>query len=137
MFTYKNEIEAMVTPDKIWSLYSNVSQWPAWDVTMEKVELQGEFQAGTKGTMYMKGIPPLSFELFDVKQNERFVVIAIMGDIKVNMGHFITKNGTVLKLTHTIEIDGGIEAQIQGIGNGISSSIPPSMEQLVSMAKGN
>lgn len=136
MFYYKNDIETSAKDTDIWALYEDVSKWPDWDVTMEKVELHDGFATGTKGLMQMKGAPPLSFELQDVTQGSRFKVIAEMGEISVVMDHLLDTSSGKVMLTHTVEIQGGNENQIQGIGNGISQAIPASMERLISLAKG-
>lgn len=135
MFSYENTIKGNFDRKKIWEFYSNVEKWSEWDTTINAVELQGNFTNGTHGIMHIKNMPPLTFILEDVAEDDNFTVVSVMGDLKVSMGHFIETQDIDITVTHTIKIEGGNEAQIQGIGIGISKQIPDSMTKLAELSK--
>lgn len=136
MFQYENTVKGKMDIEKVWNLYSDVSRWSEWDSDMQKVVLEGEFVAGTKGTMFMKEMPPLPFALDDVQNGKAFVNTSVLGEITVTFGHFIsmTESGEHV-LKHTVTITGTNEAQLQGMGQGIVANIPANMTKLYQLAR--
>lgn len=136
MFKYENIIRGKMKIEKVWDLYSNVNQWPKWDTEMQSVDLEGKFVPGTKGTMFMKGMPPMPFTLDEVEKGKKFVNSSTFGNITVQFGHFITDEGNnEYTLKHTVVITGPNDEQLQGMGQGIVSNIPDSMEKLFQLSK--
>ena len=132
MFFYEHEVKGNATIDKVWGQYADVSKWPNWDVSMNNVELNGTFESGTLGTMHMANMPPLPFVLADVEVGKQFTVVCKMGDIRVSMGHFLSADaGEQISIRHTIQIEGGHDEQIKGMGAGMSSQVPSAMNKLM------
>lgn len=131
MFYYENEVAGKMDLNMLWGFYSDVNKWPEWDAGMEKVELSGVFEKGTKGVMYMIGMPPLPFTLEEVETEKKFVNSSGMGEIVVQFGHFISKDSKdTYTVKHTVTITGPDDEQIQAMGSGIVAGIPASMKKL-------
>lgn len=136
MFKYENIVRGKMKTDKLWDLYSNVNQWPEWDTEMQSVDLKGEFIPGTVGIMHIKNMPPLPFTLDEIEKEVKFTNSSKLGDITVQFGHFIIDEGNnEYTLKHTVLITGPNDEQLQGIGQGIVSNIPKSMEKLFQLSK--
>jgi hypothetical protein len=136
MFCYEHTVSGKMDFGEVWLRYADVSRWPEWDLDMESVTLDGSFASGTPGTMFMKGMPPLPFKLDEVEVGISFVSSTVLGDAVVQFGHFIIDEGNgEYTLKHTVTITGGDEAQVQGMGRGITASIPANMENLYRLAK--
>jgi len=136
MFQFENTIRGRMNIEKVWRLYSDVSQWSEWDSDMQKVTLEGEFVTGTSGTMFMKGMPPLPFTLNEVEKNKVFVNSSVLGEITVTFGHYIFEEGDEeYALKHTVTAMGPNEMQLQGIGQGIVANIPFNMERLFHLVR--
>ncbi|MCL2145625.1 MAG: hypothetical protein FWH45_00345 [Methanomassiliicoccaceae archaeon] len=122
--------------EKVWELYANVNKWSEWDSDMQNVVLEGKFVTGTKGTMYIKEMPPLPFVLDEVQNGKVFINSSVLGEIVVQFGHFISEDGNgECTLKHTVTITGPNEAQLQGMGQGIVLNIPGNMERLSQLAR--
>lgn len=136
MFYYENEVTGAMDETKLWDLYSNVTKWAAWDSSIDKVELNGEFVKGSTGVMHMHGMPPLPFTLEDVETGKTFINSSSISGITVQFGHFIAKNenGTYT-IKHTVTMTGAEDGKLQGMGKGIVSNIPASMAKLCALAK--
>ncbi|MDR2180407.1 MAG: hypothetical protein LBP21_08870 [Synergistaceae bacterium] len=136
MFQYEYTVKGKMDIGKVWALYSDVSQWPKWQPDMVKVELEGDFAAGTKGTEFMKEMPPMPFTLEEVERNKMFVDSSTFDDVTVKIGHFISDGGNgEHSLRHTVTITGPDEAQVQELGENIVADIPDSMAKLFELAK--
>ncbi len=136
MFNYENTITGKMNIEELWDLYSNVNRWHEWDTEMQKIELEGEFTTGTKGTMFMNGMPPLPFILDEVEKNKKFIDTSTLGNITVQFGHFIINEGNdVYTLKHTVTLTGASDEELEGIGKGIVSDLPESMEKLYQLSR--
>jgi hypothetical protein len=61
MWTFEYHHPTSARPDAVWSLWSDVSQWPEWDVDLDLVTLDGDFAAGSSGTLKPKGMDAFPF----------------------------------------------------------------------------
>ena len=59
MFTYEKSVTGKADIEKVWELYSDVTQWNLWDESVKSVQLSGPFCAGTYGVMEMTHGPNL------------------------------------------------------------------------------
>jgi hypothetical protein len=135
MFKYENMVRGKMKIEEVWNLYSNVNRWSEWDTDIQNVDLEGMFVKGTKGTMFMNGMPPLAFTLDVVEKGEKFINSSSLGDIAVQFGHYIIDEGNnEYTLKHTVQITGSDDNKLQGIGQGIVANIPISMEKLFQLA---
>ena len=63
MWTFEYSHPTNARPDAIWRLWSAVASWPDWDVDLELVTLDGEFVAGSRGTLKPRGMEVFPFVL--------------------------------------------------------------------------
>src|SRR5216117_3176265 len=63
MWTFEYEHPTTAAAEAVWALWSDVAQWPAWDDDLDAVSLDGDFSAGTSGTLKPKGMDPLAFTI--------------------------------------------------------------------------
>lgn len=135
MYNYKHTVKGIFDIDKLWNLYSNVSQWSSWDRSIDNAAMDGEFKEGMTGIMYMKNMPPLPFILDEVNERKSFSNSSSLGNIKVVFEHKIEecKNGEY-EITHSVKISGDEQEKLQGIGQGITAAIPNSMKNLTALS---
>lgn len=139
MWTYEHEVEGKVDLEKLWELYSDVSQWSKWDPSIEKVEMFGPFATGTKCTHHMTGMPPIEVTLTEVTPYKSFTDEAVMANwgITLQFGHTIEEKGEgVFVIRHTVVIMGeNAQAMGEKMGPGITGDIPSCMKTLLELAK--
>jgi Polyketide cyclase / dehydrase and lipid transport len=63
MWTFEYHHPTTAPADAIWRLWSDVASWPQWDVDLEVVTLDGDFVAGSRGTLKPKGMDVFPFVL--------------------------------------------------------------------------
>lgn len=131
MFKYEKTVSGNIDSKKLWELYSDVSRWKEWDTEVENVLLNGEFVQGSNGVMGMKNGQSLPFVIDSVDTEKEFTTISCLGAITVSFFHTITETS----ITHIVTIDGGVEAQMDGMGKGITASLPSTMDRLLSMVQ--
>ena len=131
MFKYEKTVLGNIDSKKLWELYSDVSRWKEWDTEVENVLLNGEFVRGSNGVMEMKNGQSLPFVIDSVDTEKEFTTISCLGAITVSFFHTITETS----ITHIVTIEGGVEAQMDGMGKGITASLPSIMDRLLSMVQ--
>jgi hypothetical protein len=135
MYTYEHTVNGTASLAKVWELYSDVSKWSAWDKGVKSVELSGAFTEGSQGVMEMVNGQKLPFSIRESNPGLSFSICSQMGPISISFDHILQEvNGTVT-ITHTVMIDGGDEQEMEGMGKGITASIPGCLECLISLAK--
>ncbi|MFJ3217561.1 SRPBCC family protein [Kitasatospora sp. NPDC086801] len=77
MWEYEHIITTTASPAQVWAYYLDTNAWPEWNVTMEKMQLDGAFKAGTTGVILAKEMgghsaDPAPFKLLEVAENEGF-----------------------------------------------------------------
>ncbi|MGN8131742.1 SRPBCC family protein [Paenarthrobacter sp. 22069] len=138
MWEYEHSIETNATPEAIWRLWSDVENWGAWNSEIEKIEINGPFEAGTQILMTPPGDDPIPLVIAEAVENERFVDEARFGGLLLRTTHRIDPAGQGrIRVVYRMEItgDGADEAGPQ-IGPGITADWPETMAALVKMAGG-
>lgn len=131
MFKYEKTISGNIDSKKLWELYSNVSRWKEWDTDVANVVLNGEFVHGSSGVMEMKNGQSLPFVIASVDTEKEFTTNSCLGTITVSFIHIITETS----ITHTVTIEGGVDAQMDGMGKGITANLPATIDRLLSMVQ--
>src|SRR2546429_8315909 len=49
MHLFECEATFEADPDAVWKVWTDVARWPEWDVSKEIAQLDGPFEAGTRG----------------------------------------------------------------------------------------
>ncbi|WP_160397148.1 SRPBCC family protein [Paenibacillus sp. MMS18-CY102] len=137
MFEFEHSVITKAKAETIWQLYSNLETWAVWDPYIH-VELQGEFEAGTKGTLQPRGKGVLSYELLKVTPLQFFSDITHMQElgIDVSLAHTIEPVGEGTRVTHKIIVTGP-NADTIGVqfGGEVSKRMPHTVESLVALAE--
>ncbi|MDE7425123.1 MAG: hypothetical protein K2N51_15795 [Lachnospiraceae bacterium] len=131
MFTYEKSMTGKGDIQKIWNLYSDVSNWNVWDKSIKSVKLSGNFCVGTNGLMEMADGQTLPFVLTECIDKKSFTTKSEIGSLIITFGHLLKEDENGVTITHTVTIDGGDENQMKGMGRGITAGIPDCLQQLL------
>jgi hypothetical protein len=92
----------------VWKVWTDVDNWPAWDVSKEIARLDGPFVPGTQGWAKQRGNLGGTFTITAVEPERRWVSECPLPLGKVAFNHLIEPqgNGRVL-VTKAVEVHGG------------------------------
>jgi hypothetical protein len=65
--------ESAAEPAAVWQLMADVSSWPRWNKAVERVELDGPFEAGTAGRLTPPGQEPLPYRDVEARPGEGYI----------------------------------------------------------------
>lgn len=133
MWQCECSIETKASPETIWALFSDVPGWVKWIAGLDRVEINGPFEAGTTFVMTPKGQGPVTSRLVEVKKNETFVDESTMGETVIRVTHRIQPIAPGrTRVTYAPQVSGPAAEEI---GKAISADFPSVLEALAASAE--
>ena len=73
MHLFECEATFEADPDAVWKVWTDVARWPEWDVSKEIAQLDGPFEAGTRGWARQRGNLGGAFTITEVDAGRHWV----------------------------------------------------------------
>jgi uncharacterized protein YndB with AHSA1/START domain len=137
MWEYEHGVETTAPSEVIWAHWTDVAASPEWNAGVERITIEGPFEAGTTFTMTPPGEEPIRMRLTEVIPNEIFIDEATATDIVVTTVHRLEAIGNGrTRITYRTEVTGPA-ADIIGpeIGPAITADFPDVLDALVARAE--
>ena len=135
---FEHSIVTKARKETIWALYSRVESWPLWDHGIEDVSLEGAFREGTRGKIKPEGQGLLSYRITLADSEKGFSDETVIDDLgaTIEFDHTFSDlpDGGVLLTNHVTVRCPDKEGTEREIGEGISSGVPKTMENITMMA---
>lgn len=119
MFKFTQSSTERVEKQKVWQLYADTNSWSQWDKGVKGVRLAG---------------PALPFCLNELVEGKSFSVKAELGSITVSFGHVLQEGAEGVTITHSVEVQGEDERQVNGLGQNIAAGLADCLQNLLTMA---
>jgi putative intracellular protease/amidase len=135
MWSAEHSVNAAAAPEAVWRRYRDVGTWPEWNGAVESVVLDGEFKAGTRGTLTPPHQGPLPFRVVSAVENEGYVSETEIADTvtlrTISRLTLLPDGGT--RITQRVELDGpGAPYFAQSFGSVIGAGLPRTLDALAS-----
>ena len=128
---FEESISISATPTNVFSVYTQVSEWPKWDLETEASALDGEFKVGSEGKIKPKGAPVSKIKLTEVTENESFTVECNLPFCKMHFVHLLQADGDNTKVINRLNFSGFLAPLFSRLlGKSISKTIPQSLAGL-------
>jgi Polyketide cyclase / dehydrase and lipid transport len=137
MWARESSVETSAAPEEVWRLWVDVEGWPDWNADIERIELIGEFAAGSRILMTPFGQEQVELIIAEVDEPEMFVDEVNLGDLVVRTIHRAQRveRGRT-RVTYRMEITGLAGDQLgPRIGPEASSDFPQILAALVARAE--
>jgi hypothetical protein len=127
------------TPEQIWALWSDVDNWPEWDLGLVACWLQGAFAPGTTFTLRPRGSDQdITATLNVVEPNRRFSDATVLPFGTLQAIHEIDTDSGMTKVTHTIVAEIAEEQAdffANAIWKNVEHGLKGSVEKLTALAE--
>jgi hypothetical protein len=134
-FKMEHSAESAGNPASVWERYEDVEEWREWSKGIEKSSLDGDFEAGSKGTAKAPNLPRGRFELVEVEPQRRFVSKAKWPGGTLILDHVIEPTDGGTRITHKATVRGPLDFLWSPlIGRIIKRELPASVERLAGLA---
>jgi prepilin-type processing-associated H-X9-DG protein len=95
-------------PAAVWKVWTDVARWPEWDVSKEIAQLDGPFEAGTRGWARQRGNLGGSFTITEVDAGRHWVSECPVPLGKVVFDHTLEPvPGGLVRVVKSAEVLGG------------------------------
>jgi hypothetical protein len=128
---FEESISILAEPQHVFSVYSAVAGWPAWDSEVEYASLNGEFKLGAEGKIKPKGAPESKIKITELTDMKSFTIECNLPLCKMHFIHVITPEGDGSIVKNMLEFT-GLLAPLFGrlIGKSIYKTMPSSLAGL-------
>ncbi|MFI9816299.1 SRPBCC family protein [Saccharothrix variisporea] len=131
-YEFEHSVEGSASVEAVWGLWSDVARWTEWDGDLESIELDGPFDAGTRGRMVMPGQPVIEFVLTEVVPGKGFTDETTVQGAVLRFAHEVEAVGAGrVKVTHRLVVEG---AAAEEFGPVVAEGLPEAVERLVALA---
>ena len=106
MWTYEHTAMSTASPEALWDVWSDMASWPDWNGGIERIEVDGPFEVGTRFTMTPPGEEPIPMRLVEVIPGLSFSDEMDGGDFVVLTVHRLDPLADGTRITYRTEISG-------------------------------
>ena len=136
MLIIKHTVETTASPEAIWEIWQDVTNWNTWDHGIEYSTIDGPFKAGTTRTLKPKGGPLVHTKLTAVEPKKLFIDEAKLTLARIIVSHFLTESNGNTHVTHQIEMTGPLAFFFAFvIGRNMKKNLPQEMAAMIKKAE--
>ncbi len=124
------------TSDKIWAVWTDVSNWKMWDKGLKEAALEGEFAVGTKGKLIPDKGPKSKFVINEIEPNKSYTF-----KTKIPFGWLIVKRTLEIRngktfFTHDVEFTGLLKKLLgKKLGENYRAMLPSVLVEIKKIAE--
>jgi hypothetical protein len=132
MWQREFSVQAPVTAQAVWRLFSDVDRWGEWNAGIEQIALRGPFAAGTEFVMKPPGQDAFVSRLVAVDELRGFTDETVLGDVRVVVDHrIVPADGGGVRITYAATVTG---PDAVAIGEAVTEDFPQVLQALVAQA---
>src|SRR3954454_11717684 len=134
-WSHEHSAESKAPPEAVWKRYTDVKLWSEWSKGVEESELDGEFEAGNKGTVKPPNLPRSQFELIEVEPERSFTSQTKLPGGTIRLEHTLEPTDGGTRITHRTTIEGPLgSVWSRVVGWVVKRELAPSVDRLAELA---
>jgi hypothetical protein len=132
VWTFEHSVECNVDRDFAWQFWTNVSNWPLVDSSVESATLDGPFQSGAQGSTKPRGGEAVQWQLEDVHAGRSAVVVIHLSDAVLRFAwRFEDRGVRSVRMTQRVSIESQqAEQYISTAASELEKGMPAGMKRL-------
>jgi hypothetical protein len=133
MWSFEHSVQTPVSRAFAWQFWTNVANWPVVDPSVESVQLNGPFAAGTSGTTKPRGLDLVEWHIREVQDGHRAVIeIPAPGVVFKCVWLFADAPNGGTRITQQASLEGELTADFeQTFGPQLENGMPQAMGRLI------
>ena len=137
MWQFEHSVQAPVSRERVWALWTDVSGWPSWNPGVGFAELDGPMIEGATGTVHAVGGPTSTLKVLAIEPEWRFVTEASERLVRLRFEHELNDvEGGQLRITHRVRMTGPATPLLRHtVGARLERSIPAALEALIGLVR--
>lgn len=117
--------------ETIWRIWTDVTNWPEWDVALEWARLDGPFALNTGGRLKSKGSPESPFTITQLDAGRSYTFSTHLPLAQLHIRRELTPGAHTTDFTHTVAFTGPLGWLFGRIlGTQFRTTLPEAMERI-------
>jgi hypothetical protein len=92
----------------VWALWADLDRWPDWNEQIERVEIDGELQAGAEARVKFRRGGTVKFEVIELEPERVFLDEARFPGARLGHEHRLKAISSGCEITHRIYVEGAL-----------------------------
>jgi uncharacterized protein YndB with AHSA1/START domain len=136
MWEFEHSIQAPVSRERVWALWTDVSGWPDWNPGVARAELEGPLAEGATGSVRGAGGPASKLTVLEIEPERRLVTEAAERLMRLRFEYELADaDDGQLRITHRVRMSGlATPLMRRTVGPRLERSIPTALAALVERA---
>ncbi len=135
---FEEQVVIAAPAEKIFSLYSDVKNWSAWDSDVKASSIEGQFTSGAMGTLQPSSGPKAKIVFTEVVPNHSFTVESKLPLCSMRFEHELSSVSEGTKVVHRVVFEGFLSPLFgRLIGSQIKKGLPHTLQGLKHSAEQN
>jgi uncharacterized protein YndB with AHSA1/START domain len=136
MWEFEHSVQAPVSRERVWALWTDVPGWPDWNPGVARAELDGPVAEGATGTVRAAGGPASTLRVLEVEPEQRLVTEASERLMRLRFEFELADAGDGgLRIRHRVRMTGlATPLMRRTVGPRLERSVPAALSALVELA---
>jgi uncharacterized protein YndB with AHSA1/START domain len=134
---FEHSVHALVSRERVWALWTDVSGWPSWNPGVGRAKLEGLLTEGATGTVRAAGGPTSTLKVVAIEPGRRFVTETSERLMRLRFEQELAEvEAGELRVTHRVRMTGPATPLMRHtVGARLQRSIPEAVAALVELAR--
>jgi len=135
---FSEEVTINTSPERIFALYEDVSNWNRWDPDVASSSITGPFIAGTNGKLKPAKGPEARIGIVSVEKNKSFTVQSKLPFCTIIIEHELLPVENATRVTHRVSFNGPLSFFFgRVVGGQIRKGLPGTLRGLKQVIESN
>ena len=137
MWEFEHSVQAPVSRERVWALWTDISGWPEWNPGVVRAELDGPMAEGATGSVRGAGGPASKLTVVEIDPERRLVTEASERLMRLRFEYELADaEDDQLRITHRVRMSGlATPLMRRTVGPRLERWIPVALEALVARAQ--
>lgn len=121
---------------RIWTLWKDIDNWPAWHDDLDYCKLHGKFEVGSYFTLKPKNMGPVKIELISIDEGKEFTDCTKFPGAKMFDTHKVKQIGTKAQISNEVYVTGPLKwLWIWLVARKVAASAEDEMDKAIELAR--
>ena len=103
---FSHSLKTTASPDRIWSLWTDVEHWHYWDTELITATLNSDFALNAHGQLQPKNGPKSTFVISELNSNHSYTFTTQLPLCRLHVKRFLTLADHYTLFTHEVSFEG-------------------------------
>ena len=138
MWEFEHSVQAPVSRERVWALWTDIPGWPDWNPGIARAELDGPLAEGATGSVRGAGGPASKLTVLEIEPERLLVTEASERFVRLRFEYELADaDDGQQRITHRVRMSGlATPLMRRTVGPRLERSIPTALEALVERAQG-